>query len=129
MGKLEQIDAAGGVAIAHIFPHVGHISKEQRGPLAGQRAALFLADMAHMREDVRYRHAARRVYLFQLTHALLPRCRLSTIATRFRAVWPLPDAPALPLRVGAALPGAVADGLPSAVPHRGRRPYFPRGRR
>ncbi|MGK5028771.1 adenylyl-sulfate kinase [Janthinobacterium sp. MDT1-19] len=39
MGKLEQIDAAGGVAIAHIFPHVGHISKEQRGPLAGQRAA------------------------------------------------------------------------------------------
>ncbi|MGK5054942.1 adenylyl-sulfate kinase [Janthinobacterium sp. RB2P8] len=39
MGKLEQIDAAGGVAVAHIFPHGGHINKEQRGPLAGQRAA------------------------------------------------------------------------------------------
>ena len=38
MGKLEQIAAAGHVA-THIFPHTGHIGKEQRGPLAGQRAA------------------------------------------------------------------------------------------
>lgn len=38
MGKLEQIAAAGGAA-QHIFPHAGHIGKEQRGLLAGQRAA------------------------------------------------------------------------------------------
>lgn len=38
MGKLEQIAAAGHVA-THIFPHAGHIGKEQRSPLAGQRAA------------------------------------------------------------------------------------------
>ncbi|MGK5015046.1 adenylyl-sulfate kinase [Janthinobacterium sp. HLS12-2] len=38
MGKREQIAAAGGGA-QHIFPHTGHIGKEQRGLLAGQRAA------------------------------------------------------------------------------------------
>lgn len=70
MGKLEQIAAAGHVA-QHIFPHAGHISKEQRSPLAGQRAAtLWLTGLSG---------AGKSTLAYALERRLLAQGRLSCV--------------------------------------------------